>query len=660
MPVILKNNVDSVLAQAINASETAMVVATGEGTKFPALAAGEYFYATLVSAQGTREIVKVTGKSGDTLAIQRGQEGTTANGFSTGSRVEMRVTAASITDLVDEHDQASEISIADAGGYYTSDNVEGALQEAAVYNQGGSGAVTRTVRSRLRDFVSVKDFGAVGDGVTDDTAAINAAISYVLTTPTSEFRGRTVYFPAGLYAVTEIDLSNTVANFNRSIRLLGEGRYASRIIPFAPGYVMLNMLGRNVAQIESLHFDSDPATSGNSNIPQCAIFMARSTTSGNCNNNKFRDVWITGNYSVASVTCNGSESSTWFGGRIENNYAPANHRCLWTGSGTAIGGLQGVTVVNGGTVSNTNNPNTDNRMFGVEFYAPFNNATMIRLSTSFGWLFDGCTLVLGNTNNSKFVLYDTPTGGRINGPAQWIGCHFEGFGSNNVVHYFDIPSAGETTMDSFQSYAGTIVVNDGTAWVDFDRTDINKKLTLFGSSLQRTNLPPGVSTLPAYVNTLNRSVFEQQKSNLTVFDFLLRSEVIVDTLNGNDTAALAYPYEILLDALPTSGQWMKGTTITKTNPVVGQPVGWKVTVSGTAGTLNGGATTVAADAVATHIVQLSSATDLFVGCKLSIGGTIRYVRSISGTTVYLNSTVTALTGSAVAFSAPTFVALPNL
>ena len=57
------------------------------------------------------------------------------------------------------------------------------------YIQGSTGSVATTVQSKLREVVSVKDFGAVGDGVTNDTAAINAALT----------ASEVVFFPVGIY-----------------------------------------------------------------------------------------------------------------------------------------------------------------------------------------------------------------------------------------------------------------------------------------------------------------------------------------------------------------------------------------------------------------------------------------------------------------------------
>lgn len=57
------------------------------------------------------------------------------------------------------------------------------------FRQAGTGAVVRTAQDKMREWVSVKDFGAVGDGVADDTIAIQAALNV----------SRSLLVPAGTY-----------------------------------------------------------------------------------------------------------------------------------------------------------------------------------------------------------------------------------------------------------------------------------------------------------------------------------------------------------------------------------------------------------------------------------------------------------------------------
>ncbi|MFO0476592.1 MAG: glycosyl hydrolase family 28-related protein [Alphaproteobacteria bacterium] len=90
------------------------------------------------------------------------------------------------------------------------------------FTQTGTGASSRTVDAKLKDgWVSVKDFGATGDGVTNDTTAIDNAIAAV-----NSAGGGVVYFPPGTYATTTgITLGNGSASApstkDNRIRLVG-------------------------------------------------------------------------------------------------------------------------------------------------------------------------------------------------------------------------------------------------------------------------------------------------------------------------------------------------------------------------------------------------------------------------------------------------------
>jgi hypothetical protein len=92
--------------------------------------------------------------------------------------------------------------------FISNQSVDTANLNAALvhYNPAGAGAVTTTVQARLRQTVSVKDFGAVGDGIADDTAAIQATITHAIA------NGKWVILGSGNYYVTnQIQIDTTSA-----------------------------------------------------------------------------------------------------------------------------------------------------------------------------------------------------------------------------------------------------------------------------------------------------------------------------------------------------------------------------------------------------------------------------------------------------------------
>jgi len=90
------------------------------------------------------------------------------------------------------------------------------------YLQGGSGSVARTTASKLQESVSVRDFGAVGDGTTDDSAAIQAALTYAYNSGSSLQKGK-IYIPSGSYLVTTL-------NVPYGVEIYGDGKYSTFIV----------------------------------------------------------------------------------------------------------------------------------------------------------------------------------------------------------------------------------------------------------------------------------------------------------------------------------------------------------------------------------------------------------------------------------------------
>jgi hypothetical protein len=153
----------------------------------------------------------------------------------------------------------------------------GIVASKLAFTQSGTGATARTVDSKLKDVVSVKDFGAVGDGVANDTTAIQNAINSLVNI------GGTVLVPPGTYSVTSLSMPNETYN---GIRIVGSSAQLT-ILNFTTTGTAITLGGVAPAYIQNVSFENMVIDAPSSNKlvyllngSQCSFRKLRHTNVG--------------------------------------------------------------------------------------------------------------------------------------------------------------------------------------------------------------------------------------------------------------------------------------------------------------------------------------------------------------------------------------------
>ena len=113
------------------------------------------------------------------------------------------------------------------------------------YLRAHAGLIKQLYDSKLRDLVSLKDYGAVGDGVANDTSAVQSAVDAV-----SAAGGGVLWVPPGTYLVDTITMA-------ANVRLEGQG--VSSIFKLRTGTLLYMFLVQNVSNVGfvNLAFDNN-------------------------------------------------------------------------------------------------------------------------------------------------------------------------------------------------------------------------------------------------------------------------------------------------------------------------------------------------------------------------------------------------------------------
>lgn len=209
------------------------------------------------------------------------------------------------------------INAADAE-LYTKDTSGEVQPFKSKFLQSGTGAVPRLIESKLQDVVSVKDFGAVGDDVTDDTAAIQSAFDWW-----AAASNRTLTFPTGTYLCTS--RINAVGNMNTNLvgnSLIGLGgrlkfNFATTGVEASRFGLVLDLTPQNLLMRELVISNLKVDAGGANGCDEYAVIF----DGGNGSSSPQENCFLYG-FTIEALTANGGMciSGNMFEGVVRNCY----------------------------------------------------------------------------------------------------------------------------------------------------------------------------------------------------------------------------------------------------------------------------------------------------------------------------------------------------
>jgi hypothetical protein len=273
------------------------------------------------------------------------------------------------------------------------------------YTPAGVGAVSTNVQAKLRETVSVKDFGAVGDGVTDDTSAFISAIASVTAS------GARLYIPEGTYIIT------STLTISGSVNINGDG-ILNTVIKASGNFSAVFTFSPTAyySYVSNLSINTDLTTT------QCVTIQLPAVVT------RFYNIEFRGDKSGDLIYSNGDntefESCTWFLGTRDtiavnldsHNQNTGFLNCRFGGFGTGIvisNNFSPANRVEGARIDNCYFINTGpyNILLGNSLLTAISNCVLDQATSASLFLETGATNVLVNNSwlGLRFLLDGTPT-----------------------------------------------------------------------------------------------------------------------------------------------------------------------------------------------------------------------------------------------------------